>query len=86
MEAYLEQSQRQVLSQQMIQSVEILQMSAQELAQYIREQALENPVIEIEEQYPQNKKEEQLKKLSGWQSWMNRTVFTTGWKKRYGYI
>lgn len=63
MEAYLEQSQRQVLSQQMIQSVEILQMSAQELAQYIREQALENPVIEIEEQYPQNKKEEQLKKI-----------------------
>lgn len=63
MEAYLEQSQRQVLSQQMIQSVEVLQMSAQELSEFIKEQALENPVIEVEEQYPQNKEEERLKKL-----------------------
>ena len=63
MEAYLEQSQRQVLSQEMIQSVEILQMSAQELSDYIREQTLENPLIDAEEQYPQNKDEERLKKL-----------------------
>lgn len=63
METYLEQSQRQVLSQQMIQSVEILQMSSQELSEFIKEQALENPVIEVEEQYPQNKEEERLKKL-----------------------
>ncbi len=40
--------QNQILSQRMIQSMKILQMNAQELNEYIREMALENPVVDIE--------------------------------------
>lgn len=40
-------SQKQILSAQLIQSVEILQMSAQELEKYVEELSLENPVIEL---------------------------------------
>lgn len=42
-----ELSQKQVLSQHMVQSVEILQMSVQELEHYIETLAVENPVIEL---------------------------------------
>lgn len=61
----LEQTQKQILSQKMIQSVSILQMSAQELTEYIKEVALENPVVDFEENEPQESKEniERLKKL-----------------------
>ncbi|MEG2138530.1 MAG: RNA polymerase factor sigma-54 [Oscillospiraceae bacterium] len=47
----LNQSQNlsQQLSPQMIQSMEILQMGAQELLEYIEETVLENPVLEIDE-------------------------------------
>lgn len=45
----LELSQKQLLSQKMIQSIEILQMNAQELKEYLNEIALENPVIDIDE-------------------------------------
>ena len=44
------QSQVQRLSQQQLQSVELLQMSAQELESYLRELSQENPVVELEEQ------------------------------------
>lgn len=47
MELKMELSQKQVLSQHMVQSMEILQMSAQELEGYIEKLALENPVIEL---------------------------------------
>ena len=40
------QSQKQTLSQNMIQSVEILQMSSMELADYIKEQSMGNPVMD----------------------------------------
>lgn len=43
------QSQIQRLSQQQLQSVELLQMSAQELETYLRELSQENPVVELEE-------------------------------------
>ena len=43
------QSQVQRLSQQQLQSVELLQMSAQELETYLRELSQENPVVELEE-------------------------------------
>ena len=46
MELKMELSQKQVLSQHMVQSMEILQMSAQELEGYIEKLALENPVIQ----------------------------------------
>lgn len=49
MELKMELSQKQILSQHMVQSMEILQMSAQELEGYIEKLALENPVIELSE-------------------------------------
>lgn len=53
MEQNIELSQKQTLTQHMIQSMEILQMSAQELESYVETLALENPVIELEERQPQ---------------------------------
>ena len=52
MELKMELSQKQILSQHMVQSMEILQMSAQELEGYIEKLALENPVIELAETSP----------------------------------
>ena len=43
----LSTAQKQLLSQQMLQSLQILQMSAVELESYIENLALENPVIEL---------------------------------------
>ena len=43
------QSQVQRLNQQQLQSVELLQMSAPELEEYLRELVQENPVVELEE-------------------------------------
>lgn len=48
MKISLELAQKQLLSQKMIQSIEILQMNAQELSEYLNEVALENPAIDIE--------------------------------------
>lgn len=59
----LEQSQKQMLSHKMLQSVEILQMNAQELTEYIRELSLENPVVDIEEAAAEDKAEERVRKL-----------------------
>ena len=42
-------TQKQVLSQHLIQKMEILQMSAQELETYLEKLAMENPVVEIDE-------------------------------------
>lgn len=47
MELVMVQQQRQVLSQKMIQSSNILQMSTQELYHYLLEISLENPVIDV---------------------------------------
>lgn len=47
MDLKLETKQSQTLSQRMIQSAEILQMTAEELNTYINELALENPVIDM---------------------------------------
>ena len=51
MELKIDISQKQILSQRMVQSMEILQMSAQELESYIENLALENPVIEFPDAY-----------------------------------
>lgn len=63
MDIQLEPSQSQVLSQKMIQSVEILQMSSQELVDYIKEMSMENPVVDLEEVHREDKDQERLKKL-----------------------
>lgn len=51
MDIRLSVTQNQILSQKMIQSMEILQMNSQELNEYIKEIAMENPVVDIEEKY-----------------------------------
>lgn len=43
------QEQKQILSQKMIQSAEILQMDVQELEMHIQREALENPLIDLDE-------------------------------------
>lgn len=43
------QEQKTILSQKMIQSAQILQMDVQELVTYVQQQALENPLIDMEE-------------------------------------
>ncbi|MBR3367988.1 MAG: RNA polymerase factor sigma-54 [Lachnospiraceae bacterium] len=63
METRLEQSQKQILSQNLIQSVEILQMSAEELTEHIKEMALENPVAELKEPSPEDRQQDLLRKL-----------------------
>ncbi len=45
----LQMKQNQALSQRMLQSVKILQMTSQELEQYINELALENPAMDVRE-------------------------------------
>lgn len=73
MELKMELSQKQVLSQHMVQSMEILQMSAQELEGYIEKLALENPVIELADS-SQSKADMRRKDLHGsWTGWSLQT-------------
>lgn len=51
-ELSLKTEQKQILSQKMIQSAEILQMASAELGEYLNEQSLENPVLELTEPKP----------------------------------
>lgn len=53
MELSLKAEQKQILSQKMIQSTEILQMAAARLEEYLNEQSLENPVMELTERAPE---------------------------------
>lgn len=66
MDIRLTVTQTQVLSQKMIQSMEILQMSCQELNEYIKEVALENPVVDIEDGYEVPDKASDLVKKLEW--------------------
>lgn len=66
MELKMQISQTQVLSQKMIQSAEILQMSSQELENYMKELALENPVVDLEEQADSMDRDEALKRKIEW--------------------
>ena len=70
MELVLTASQKLALSQRMLQSTEILQMNSQELLNYIRELAVENPVIEYEEKQieGENEKFGLLKRRLDWLS------------------
>ena len=63
-------SQKQILSQQMLQSVQILQMSAAELESYVENLALENPVIELGEQetHPDRAEQMELQRKLDWLS------------------
>ena len=67
MDLKLQVKQTQTLSQRMIQSAEILQMTSQELNTYINERALENPVIEIVEPPTAEEQRESIEQ----QEWLN---------------
>ena len=67
MDLKLQVKQTQTLSQRMIQSAEILQMTSQELNTYINELALENPVIDIVEPPTAEEQRESIKQ----QEWLN---------------
>lgn len=54
----IEVSQKQTLSQRMVQTMEILQMSAQELESYVEELSIENPVVELESNMQSEKAEQ----------------------------
>ena len=62
MDLKLQVKQTQTLSQRMIQSAEILQMTSQELNTYINELALENPVIDIVEPPTAEEQRESIEK------------------------
>ncbi len=66
MDIRLSVTQNQVLSQKMIQSMEILQMSSQELSEYIKEVSLENPVVDIEDGYETPDKAADLVRKMEW--------------------
>jgi RNA polymerase sigma-54 factor len=57
------QKQKQVLSQQMIQAVQILQMNMQELTEYMKKEVLDNPVVEIEKAEVPDPREDRIRKL-----------------------
>lgn len=63
MDLILEQKQIQKLSPQMIQSMEILQMSTLELHEYLEEQLMDNPVLEREDTYSHEEGTQMLQKL-----------------------
>lgn len=50
----LEQSQRLLLTQTMLQSLEILQMPVSELQSYLEEAALSNPLLDVERPHAPN--------------------------------
>lgn len=66
MDIQMNLEQKQALSQRMIQSAQILQMSAQELETYVRDTALENPVIDITEHAPASTEAEQRLQTYQW--------------------
>lgn len=59
----LKVSQVQKISQNMIQQVNVLQMSSQELNAYVKELSMENPIMELDEPEPDNQDKERLRKL-----------------------
>ncbi len=66
MDIKMEVSQQIVLSQKMIQSARILQMSSQELEDYLNETAMENPVVEVEEKYDPGDERQDLSRKLEW--------------------
>ncbi len=69
----LEQSQSQVLSQQQLQSLELLHMSTQELEACIQELALNNPMVEPEEYSAPDPADERDSELLDRLRWLDET-------------
>lgn len=62
MELSLHTEQKQLVSQKMIQSLDILQMAAAQLKEYMETQLLENPVMELDEKHPEQFDKKELEK------------------------
>ena len=62
MELSLQNEQKQIMSQKMIQSVQVLQMTATQLDSYLTEQSLENPVLELTAKEPERAESRELEK------------------------
>lgn len=54
MEISLQNEQKQIISQKMLQSVQVLQMTAMQLDSYLTEQSMENPVLELTVKEPEH--------------------------------
>ena len=67
MDIQLATEQRQTISQRMIQSARILQMNTQELEAYIKQQEMENPLIELRDAAPEKEASDLMRKLE----WLN---------------
>lgn len=86
MENRLEQTNSQVLSQKMIQAVNILQMGTQELAEFIQDFSMENPVVDVEASEEQDRQAERLKKIE-WLAELdeqNRAYYSADRREAYG--
>lgn len=87
MENRLEQANNQILSQKMIQAVNILQMGTQELAAFIQEFSMENPVVDVEIQEEEAREDEHLKKIE-WLAELdeqNREYYSTERRESEGW-
>lgn len=73
MELKIEISQKQILSQRMIQSMEILQMSSVELEAYVENLSLENPVVELEASYDTSAQDSSQADLQRKLDWLEST-------------
>ncbi len=79
MDLSLSTSQKLLLSQKMLQSTEILQMSSAELLDYVKEASVENPVMELEDKHDDNEKFDLLKRKIDYieaSDEQNRTFYT----------
>lgn len=87
MENRLEQANSQILSQKMIQAVNILQMGTQELAAFIQDFSMENPVVDVEIQEEEAREDEHLKKIE-WLAELdeqNREYYSTERRESEGW-
>ena len=87
MENRLEQANSQILSQKMIQAVNILQMGTQELAAFIQDFSMENPVVDVEIQEEEAREDERLKKIE-WLAELdeqNREYYSTERRESEGW-
>lgn len=62
-ELVLEQSQKLVMTPELIQAIKILQFTSQELEVYVADQLMANPVLELDEQSPADKESSQEESL-----------------------
>lgn len=62
----VELNQKTIITPQLQQSIKILQMGYQELNSFVEQQALENPVIEVEPNYDELEEHEKLQKKLDW--------------------